>query len=51
MIATSVGFVTVSEHRQGPFAGTPNLWMNGEKGRLQTGGFHIAMRAGLSWHF
>jgi hypothetical protein len=22
----------VAEHRQGPFTGTPNLWMNGEKG-------------------
>src|SRR5690242_4054120 len=22
----------VAEHRQGRFAGTPNLWMNGEKG-------------------
>jgi hypothetical protein len=22
----------VAERRQGPFTGTPNLWMNGEKG-------------------
>jgi hypothetical protein len=31
----------VAEGRQGLFTGTPNLSMNGDKGRSQIGGFHI----------
>jgi hypothetical protein len=31
----------VGEHRQGPLAGTPNLWMNPEKGAFADWWLHI----------
>src|SRR5262245_53802847 len=31
----------IAERSQGPCTSTPKLWMNGEMGGLQTGGFHI----------